>query len=42
MNRGSRPVIALQSVSKIYGAGDTAVHAVDGVTSSWSAATTSR
>ncbi len=31
MNRGSRPVIALQSVSKIYGAGDTAVHAVDGV-----------
>ena len=31
VNRGSRPVIALQSVSKIYGAGDTAVHAVDGV-----------
>jgi putative ABC transport system ATP-binding protein len=27
----SRPVIALRSVSKIYGAGDTAVHAVDGV-----------
>jgi putative ABC transport system ATP-binding protein len=30
-SRGSRPVIALQSVSKIYGEGDTAVHAVDGV-----------
>jgi putative ABC transport system ATP-binding protein len=27
----SRPVIALQAVSKIYGGGDTAVHAVDGV-----------
>ncbi len=27
----SRPVIALQKVSKIYGEGDTAVHAVDGV-----------
>jgi putative ABC transport system ATP-binding protein len=27
----SRPVIALQAVSKIYGEGDTAVHAVDGV-----------
>ena len=31
MNRRSHPVIALQSVSKIYGGGDTAVHAVDGV-----------
>jgi putative ABC transport system ATP-binding protein len=27
----SRPVIALQAVSKIYGEGDTAVHAVDGI-----------
>ena len=31
MNRGPRPVIALQSVSKIYGEGDTVVRAVDGV-----------
>ena len=29
--RGPRPVIALQSVSKIYGEGDTVVRAVDGV-----------
>jgi putative ABC transport system ATP-binding protein len=31
VNRAARPVIALQSVSKIYGEGDTAVRAVDGV-----------
>ena len=31
MTRTARPVIALQAVSKIYGGGDTAVHAVDGV-----------
>jgi putative ABC transport system ATP-binding protein len=30
-HRRPRPVIALQAVSKIYGVGDTAVHAVDGV-----------
>jgi putative ABC transport system ATP-binding protein len=31
VTRAPRPVIALQAVSKIYGGGDTAVHAVDGV-----------
>jgi putative ABC transport system ATP-binding protein len=31
VTRTARPVIALQAVSKIYGGGDTAVHAVDGV-----------
>jgi putative ABC transport system ATP-binding protein len=31
LRRAARPVIALQAVSKIYGGGDTAVRAVDGV-----------